>query len=84
MADIKSNVRSRGRTSICHLGYEVRPAQNGGFIVVSIGSDRSPYSDPHIIQNFFAFSNSDDLLQFLVLEHSRNSTPNVTLAEDGA
>lgn len=52
--------------NVAAVGYEVRPSENGGFVVFRGNSEVSPYRGS---SGFYAFSNSADLLAFLQQQH---------------
>lgn len=52
--------------NVASVDYEVRPSENGGFVVFRSGNEASPYSTP---SGVYAFSNSADLLAFLQQQH---------------
>ncbi|WP_273785631.1 hypothetical protein [Brucella intermedia] len=52
-------------TNVASVGYEVRPSENGGFVVFRGDKEASPYRS----YGFYAFSNSADLLAFLQQQH---------------
>ncbi|MEN5249665.1 hypothetical protein [Brucella pseudintermedia] len=52
--------------NVATVGYEVRPSENGGFVVFRGDNEESPY---RATSGFYAFSNSADLLAFLQQQH---------------
>lgn len=55
------------RENVASVGYEVRPSENGGFVVFRGDHELSPY---RTASGFYAFSNSADLLEFLQQQHN--------------
>ncbi len=52
--------------NVASVGYEVRPSENGGFVVFRSDNDAGHY---RLSSGFYAFSNSADLLEFLQQQH---------------
>lgn len=50
---------------LAKTGYEVRPGQDGSFVVLAGG-----LNDEHRMREMWGFSNSRDLIAFLAEEHA--------------